>query len=84
LEGCLLRNAYVLINCDFGKEIDILKKLKEINSVKEVHGTFGAYDIIAEIKAEKVEKLREEITKKIRQIPSVRGTLTLMGIDSTG
>jgi len=36
----------VLINCDIGSEEDVIPHLKTIEGVKEVHGTFGAYDII--------------------------------------
>jgi len=41
--------SYVLINCDLGKEEEVIQNLKHIESVKEVHGTFGAYDIIAKV-----------------------------------
>ncbi len=74
-------DAYVLINCDLGHEQDIIDELKHLENVKEVHGTFGAYDIIAKVSSEKSESLRETITWKIRKLPSVRSTLTLMGIE---
>ncbi len=46
-----------------------------------VHGTFGAYDILAKVESEQVEALRETITWKIRKIDKIRSTLTLMGIE---
>ncbi len=76
-----MKKAYVLINCDLGKEEDILDTLRKIKSVKEAHGMFGAYDIIAEVATENPEQLREDITWKIRKLPSIRATLTLMGIE---
>jgi len=76
-----MKKAYVLINCDLGKEEDILGTLRSIKSVKEVHGIFGAYDIIAEVSAENAEELREDITWKIRKLPYIRSTLTLMVIE---
>ena len=76
-----MKKAYVLINCDLGKEEDILDALRSIKSVKEAHGTFGAYDIIAEISGENAEELREDITWKIRKLPAIRATLTLTGIE---
>jgi len=75
-----LSTAYVLINCDLGSEEKVISELKSIEGVVEVHGTFGAYDILAKVKAELVEKLRETITWKIRKITNIRSTLTLMGI----
>jgi len=77
-----MAQAYVLINCELGSEDSVISQLKSIEGVKEVHGTFGAYDILVKIESGKVETLRETITWKIRKIDNIRSTLTLMGIES--
>ena len=79
-----LSTAYILINCDLGAEEFVISELKSIEGVVEVHGTFGAYDILAKVEASLVEKLRETITWKIRKIIKIRSTLTLMGIEGQG
>lgn len=76
-----MSSAYVLINCELGSEEEIIDSLKHMESVKEVHGTFGAYDIIAKIENSDTDKLRETITWNIRKLERVRSTLTLMGIE---
>jgi len=76
-----MTTAYVLVNCDLGAEEFVISELKSIEGVVEVHGTFGAYDILVKVEAELVEKLRETITWKIRKIGKIRSTLTLMGIE---
>ncbi len=76
--------AYVLINCELGFEEDIISKLKTIDEVKEVQGTFGAYDIVAKVESDNVEKLRDVITRKIRKLDRIRSTLTLMIISGQG
>jgi len=76
-----MATAYVLINCELGSEESIIQKLKSLSGVVEVHGTFGAYDILAKIESSTVEDLRETITWKIRKIEQIRSTLTLMGIE---
>ncbi len=76
-----MSTAYVLINCEFGSEENIIQQLKSIDNVKEVCGTFGAYDILVKIESDHAEKIREIITKKIRQIENIRSTLTLMRIE---
>lgn len=76
-----MKNAYVLINCELGKEEEILTSLRTMSQVKEAHGTWGAYDIVAEVNSDNSESLRETITWKIRNMPSIRATLTLMAID---
>lgn len=76
-----MATAYVLINCDLGSEESVISELKSIEGVTEVHGIFGAYDILAKVESKQVETLRETITWKIRKIPKIRSTLTLMGIE---
>ena len=76
-----MANAYILINCEIGSEEEVITALKNIDSIKEVHGTFGAYDILAKIESPQGEDLRETITWKIRKIDKIRSTLTLMGIE---
>ena len=76
-----MAEAYILINCEIGSEEEVITALKNIDSIKEVHGTFGAYDILAKIESPQVEALRETITWKIRKIDKIRSTLTLMGIE---
>ena len=75
-----MATAYILINCELGSEESIIQQLKNLGVI-EVHGTFGAYDILAKIESPTVETLREVITWKIRKIDQIRSTLTLMGIE---
>ena len=79
-----MAEAYVLLNCDLGSEEEVIGGLKQIDQVKEVHGTFGAYDIIAKIQAESADKLREAITWKIRKMDKIRSTLTLTIVEGQG
>lgn len=70
----------MLISCDLGKEEDTLIALRTMNQIKEAHGTWGAYDIVAEVNSDDAESLHEIITWKIRKLPSIRTTLSLMAI----
>ena len=70
--------AYVLINCDLGYEAEIIDELKHFDNVKEVHGVFGAYDILTKLESDNMEHLRDVITWKIRKLNRVRSTLTLI------
>jgi len=72
--------AYVLINCDLGFDVEIIDEIKQLEEVKEVHGIFGAYDIIVKLESDNVDNLRDIITWKIRKLNRVRSTLTLMTI----
>ena len=79
-----MAEAYVLVNCDLGTEEEVISVFKQIEQVKEVHGTFGAYDIIAKVEAESADQLREAITWKIRKMDKIRSTLTLTVVEGQG
>ena len=76
----LMEIAYVLISCDLGTEETVIEDLKHIDSVKEVQGTFGAYDIIVKVENQKRDKIKETIVWNIRKLEHVRSTLSLMTI----
>jgi len=79
-----MAQAYVLLNCELGAEEEIIGKLKELETVKEVNGTFGAYDITVKLEAETAETLRETITKNLRKMDKIRSTLTLTVVEGQG
>jgi DNA-binding Lrp family transcriptional regulator len=76
--------AYVLINCDLGSEEDIIRDLKKLPEAVEVSGVYGVYDIVAKIRADTMDKLRETITWHVRKIDKVRSTLTMIVIEGQG
>ncbi len=76
-----MTTAYVLINCDLGFDTEIIDEIKQLEEVKEVHGIFGAYDIIVKLESDNVDSLRNTITWKIRKLNRVRSTLTLMATE---
>ena len=70
--------AYVLINVESGFEDDVLRELKTAEGVDEAYFSYGVYDIITKVKAETMEQLKDMVTKRIRALPKVRSTLTLI------
>jgi DNA-binding Lrp family transcriptional regulator len=67
-----------MINCETGAEGTIVEGIKSIESVKEVLGVFGNYDVVVKLECPNVEEIRETISKKIRQLEKVQYTTTLM------
>ena len=55
-----MATAYVLINCDLGYEEQIIEDLKHLSDVKEVHGVFGAYDILAKVESDQIRTLEKQ------------------------
>jgi DNA-binding Lrp family transcriptional regulator len=70
------------MNCDLGSEKTVISSLKEIEDVKEAHGTLGLYDIILKIESESEEKIREIVTGIIRKMPKIHSTMTLTRSES--
>jgi len=76
--------AFVLLNTELGFEGDVLRDLKKVEGVEEAFNVYGTYDIIAKIKSDTMEKLKEIVTWRIRRLDKVRATLTLMAVEETG
>ena len=69
--------TYVLISCEVGVEKSILAELKSLESVKELSGLFGSYDIIVKLEATSEEKIKDIVVSKIRNLKKIRTTVTL-------
>lgn len=70
--------ALVLINTDVGAEDEVLAQVKSIDGVKEAYIVYGIYDLYAKIEAESIEKLKDIVSSKIRKLPKVRSTITMI------
>tara|TARA_B100000408_G_C10161720_1_gene166748 strand:+ start:44 stop:289 length:246 start_codon:yes stop_codon:yes gene_type:complete len=69
--------SFVLVQCTIGHEMEVLRELLKLDSVKEAKGTFGYYDILIKITASTDRDIENVITKKIRKITNVSTTTTL-------
>jgi len=74
--------AFVLINAEIGSEDSVVKELKSVSQVKEAYMVYGVYDIVAKVSSESMDKLKEIITWKIRRLPKVKSTLTMIVIEA--
>jgi hypothetical protein len=74
--------AFVLINCEPGKEPSILGQLREMKNVVDVQGTYGVYDIVARIESDSKSQLDNVISDQIRKLDDVNSTLTLIPTES--
>ncbi|MBC7127333.1 MAG: Lrp/AsnC ligand binding domain-containing protein [Candidatus Methanosuratincola petrocarbonis] len=70
--------AFVLVNVEAGTDREVLENIKKIPEVKTAYMVYGVYDIIVMIESDTLEKLREMVTKKIRQLDKVRSTMTMI------
>lgn len=67
----------MLINCDLGKEQQIVQFLQKVQGVKEVQATHGVYDVVAKIETKTEKELDKTIRMKILGLRPVQSVLTL-------
>jgi len=61
-----------------GSGAKLYEELKSLPEVKEVHMLFGEWDFLALVDIESAEQLAAFVVDKIRSIPSVRLTSTMI------
>jgi DNA-binding Lrp family transcriptional regulator len=70
--------AFVLMNAELGSEDSLVNELKKLESVEEVYQVYGVYDIVAQVEADTMDKVKETITWKLRKLNGVKSTLTMI------
>ncbi len=70
--------AIILANSEVGTETKIVELLADLKEIEEVYMVYGVYDIVIKIHADTMEILETLITQRIRRIPGIRSTLTLI------
>ena len=70
--------AYVLFKVSSGSERDVCQKLIEFDEVLHADIIFGEYDVVAKISTLELSNLEEFISLKIRNVPNVLVTSTMI------
>jgi DNA-binding Lrp family transcriptional regulator len=72
--------SLVLIKTEIGKETNVEENVQKIPGVREAHLLFGVYDISVKVECNSIEELTHIVIDKIRQMPGVKETKTLPGV----
>ncbi|MGD2200720.1 MAG: Lrp/AsnC ligand binding domain-containing protein [Candidatus Bathyarchaeota archaeon] len=70
--------AFVLINTELGQEASVVESLSHVPGVIDVHALYGIYDVIAQVEAESMDKVKEIVFNSIRRLETVKTTITLI------
>ena len=70
--------AYVLGTVNAQKEQEVLRTVSEVEGVENVEFVYGKYDFIAHINADDEIELSTVILEKIRKLPDIVSTQTLI------
>jgi DNA-binding Lrp family transcriptional regulator len=74
-------SAVVLVNTDLGSQDKVLESLKQVEGVEEAHALYGVYDLLIKVKAKSIDKLKDVIKSRIKQVKGVSSSLTLMIVE---
>jgi DNA-binding Lrp family transcriptional regulator len=72
--------TYVLINCKLGKEDKAINELRNVPGVVEAYGVYGLYNMVAEVRSNTPEDLKE-IISRVRRIENIISTNTLIEVE---
>lgn len=70
--------AYILLNTELGKEAEIIEAIQKVKEVKTTYSLYGIYDLIVEVEAESMDKVKEVVFNNIRRLDNVKSTITLL------
>ncbi|MBD3171975.1 MAG: Lrp/AsnC ligand binding domain-containing protein [archaeon] len=70
--------AFVLLNSELGQESKIIEALEGVEEITKIHSLYGIYDLIIEMEAETMDKVKEVVFNKVRRLDNVKSTITLL------
>jgi len=70
--------AFVLLNTELGQEAKITEALKDVKEITHIHSLYGIYDLIIEMEAESMDRIKEVVFNKVRRLDNVKSTITLL------
>lgn len=70
--------AFVLLNTELGQEAVIIEALSDVEEITNTRSLYGIYDLIIEMEAASMDKVKEIVFNKIRRLDNVKSTITLL------
>ena len=70
--------AYVLITVQSGGEKEVLKRISNLKEIIEANLVVGEYDAVVKVRVEDISKLDKFLTDKLRSLPDVFLTTTMI------
>jgi len=76
-----MARALVFINTKAGAN-GVVEDLEKVEGVSEAHSSKGMYDAVAMVQADSLSEVKDIVSYRIRNMSSVKATLTLTLIDA--
>ncbi len=78
-----METLYLLVETEVGRLEEVLKKVRAVPHVVEVEAVTGPFDLIVKIQAGHVNEALDVVVHRIRRIPGIHGTETLVTVGET-
>jgi DNA-binding Lrp family transcriptional regulator len=70
--------AYIMVNVKTGTEDTVCEKVLKFKEIEEVAAIYGEFDLILKVKAQDMNHLDRIIVDKLRGIPDILLTATML------
>lgn len=74
-------SAYVLVQTNVGKAVEVVRTIAQIEGVKSAHDVTGPYDVIVLAEAETVDELGGLVVAQIQQVPGITRTVMCLVVN---
>ena len=76
-----METLFLLVETEMGRLDEVMRRLKSLPSVTEVHSVTGPFDLIVKVEAPHINTALDTVVHKIRKIPGIKATETLVTVD---
>ncbi len=75
-----METLYLLVETEVGRLEEVLRRIQAISNVTEVQAVTGPFDLIVKVQAEHINAALDVVVHKIRRIPGIKSTETLVTV----
>ncbi|HTT73726.1 MAG TPA: Lrp/AsnC ligand binding domain-containing protein [Thermoplasmata archaeon] len=76
-----METLFLLVETEVGRLDDVLRRIRAVPSVTEVHSVTGPFDLIVKLESEHINTALDTVVHRIRRIPGIKATETLVTVD---
>lgn len=75
-----METVYLLVATELGKLESVAERVRALPGIVEVEAVTGPFDLIVKIQAEHINAALDVVVHRIRKIPGIKGTETLVTV----
>ncbi len=70
--------AYILVKVEAGRDEEVHTEITKLPNIRHANACYGIYDLIIDVELPKIEELDAWVFQKMRKIPGVKETATII------